>query len=74
MSHVIYMLAAETTLSKLVQALQSGAGSELIFARNGRRASRCPTTSVVGEFCRYGCWNFLQPSCLYAESRAIRVS
>lgn len=40
MSHVINMLDAKTTLSKLVQALESGAESEFIIARNGRPAAR----------------------------------
>ena len=33
MSHVINMLDAKTSLSKLVQALESGAESEFIIAR-----------------------------------------
>lgn len=40
MSHVINMLDAKTSLSKLVQALESGAESEFIIARNGRPAAR----------------------------------
>ena len=40
MSHVINMLDAKTSLSKLLQALESGAESEFIIARNGRPAAR----------------------------------
>jgi len=40
MSQVINMLDAKTSLSKLVQALESGAESEFIIARNGRPAAR----------------------------------
>jgi antitoxin (DNA-binding transcriptional repressor) of toxin-antitoxin stability system len=40
MAHLINMLDAKTSLSKLVQALESGAESEFIIARNGRPAAR----------------------------------
>ena len=40
MSQVINMLDAKASLSKLVQALESGAESEFIIARNGRPAAR----------------------------------
>lgn len=40
MSLVINMLDAKTSLSKLVQALESGAETEFIIARNGRPAAR----------------------------------
>lgn len=40
MSPVINMLDAKTSLSKLVQALESGAESEFIIARSGRPAAR----------------------------------
>ncbi|HYN61741.1 MAG TPA: prevent-host-death protein [Rubrivivax sp.] len=40
MKQVINMLDAKTSLSKLVQALESGAESEFIIARNGRPAAR----------------------------------
>ena len=39
MSRVINMLDAKTTLSKLVQALEGGAESEFIIARNGQARS-----------------------------------
>ncbi|MEO7854128.1 MAG: prevent-host-death protein [Rubrivivax sp.] len=40
MNPVINMLDAKTSLSKLVQALESGAETEFIIARNGRPAAR----------------------------------
>lgn len=40
MSHVVNMLQAKTSLSKLVQALESGAETEIIIARSGRPAAR----------------------------------
>lgn len=40
MNPIINMLDAKTSLSKLVQALESGAASEFIIARNGRPAAR----------------------------------
>ena len=39
-NRVINMLDAKTSLSKLVQALESGAETEFIIARNGRPAAR----------------------------------
>jgi antitoxin (DNA-binding transcriptional repressor) of toxin-antitoxin stability system len=40
MNHMINMLDAKTSLSKLVHALESGAETEFIIARNGRPAAR----------------------------------
>lgn len=40
MSQIINMLDAKTSLSKLVQSLESGAEAEFIIARNGRPAAR----------------------------------
>lgn len=40
MTKVINMLDAKTSLSRLVQALEDGAASEFIIARNGRPAAR----------------------------------
>ncbi len=40
MSEMINMLDAKTSLSRLVQALEDGAASEFIIARNGRPAAR----------------------------------
>jgi antitoxin (DNA-binding transcriptional repressor) of toxin-antitoxin stability system len=40
MSQVVNMLDAKTSLSKLVQALESGVETEYVIARNGRPAAR----------------------------------
>ena len=40
MSQVVNMLDAKTSLSKLVQALESGDETEFVIARNGRPAAR----------------------------------
>jgi antitoxin (DNA-binding transcriptional repressor) of toxin-antitoxin stability system len=40
MAELINMLDAKTSLSRLVQALEDGAASEFIIARNGRPAAR----------------------------------
>ncbi len=37
---VVNMLEAKTTLSKLVEAVESGAESEIVIARNGKPAAR----------------------------------
>ncbi len=41
------MLDAKTSLSKLVQALESGAETEFIIARNGR-----PAAGLLPGWCR----------------------
>lgn len=40
MPQVVNMLDAKTSLSRLVQDLESGAAAEFIIARNGRPAAR----------------------------------
>jgi prevent-host-death family protein len=38
--HVINMLEAKSSLSRLVEAVESGSASEIVIARNGRPAAR----------------------------------
>jgi len=38
--HPVNMLEAKTTLSKLVEAVESGAEKEIIIARNGKPAAK----------------------------------
>ncbi len=38
--HTVNMLEAKTNLSKLVEAVESGAESEIVIARNGKPAAR----------------------------------
>lgn len=40
MSNLVNMLDAKTSLSRLVQDLESGAAKEFVIARNGRPAAR----------------------------------
>lgn len=42
----VNMLTAKTNLSKLVEAVESGAESEVIIARNGRPAARLVPLAV----------------------------
>ena len=46
--HTVNMLEAKTQLSKLVEAVESGAEAEIVIARNGKPAAKLvPVTSVV---------------------------
>jgi antitoxin (DNA-binding transcriptional repressor) of toxin-antitoxin stability system len=45
--HTVNMLEAKSTLSRLVEAIESGNESEIIIARNGRPAAKL--VSVVGH-------------------------
>ena len=51
---VVNMLQAKSTLSRLVEAVESGAEAEIIIARNGRPAARlvplraAPTGNRIG--------------------------
>lgn len=46
--HTVNMLEAKSTLSKLVEAIQSGSEEEVIIARNGRPAARLvPMDEIV---------------------------
>ena len=47
-SPTVNMLEAKSTLSKLVQALESGAVDEFIIARNGRPAARLVRLAAGG--------------------------
>lgn len=46
--HTVNMLEAKSTLSKLVEAIQSGSEEEVVIARNGRPAAKLvPMDDVV---------------------------
>ncbi|MEZ5863323.1 MAG: type II toxin-antitoxin system prevent-host-death family antitoxin [Geminicoccaceae bacterium] len=46
--HTVNMLEAKTQLSKLVEAVESGAEAEIVIARNGKPAAKLvPIASVV---------------------------
>lgn len=48
------MLEAKTTLSKLVDAVESGAEKEIIIARNGKPAARLVPVETVRKPIRLG--------------------
>lgn len=51
---VVNMLEAKTTLSKLVEAVESGAEREIIIARNGKPAARLVPIERVKQTIRFG--------------------
>ena len=50
----VNMLEAKTTLSKLVEAVESGAEKEIIIARNGKPAARLVPIETVRRGVRIG--------------------
>ena len=50
----VNMLEAKTTLSKLVEAVESGAEKEIIIARNGKPAARLVPVEAVRAGVRIG--------------------
>jgi prevent-host-death family protein len=46
---IVNMLEAKTNLSKLVEAVESGAEKEVIIARNGRPAARLVSIATVDK-------------------------
>jgi len=51
---IVNMLEAKSTLSRLVDAVESGAESEIIIARNGRPAARLVAVATVPHGPRIG--------------------
>lgn len=52
--HTVNMLQAKSTLSRLVEAIESGRESEIVIARNGKPAARLVPISTVPEGPRLG--------------------
>jgi len=47
---IVNMLEAKSNLSRLVEAVESGAESEIVIARNGKPAAKLvPVTATVGQ-------------------------
>jgi prevent-host-death family protein len=47
---IVNMLDAKSNLSRLVEAVESGAESEIVIARNGKPAAKLvPVTAPVGQ-------------------------
>ena len=51
---VVNMLEAKTNLSRLVDAIESGAEAEIVIARNGRPAARLVAIRKPGKGPRIG--------------------
>lgn len=50
----VNMLEAKSTLSRLVEAVESGAEKEIIIARNGKPAARLVPVSTPAREIRFG--------------------
>lgn len=50
----VNMLEAKTNLSKLVEAIESGAESEIIIARNGKPAARLTAIEPTKRVIKFG--------------------
>ena len=51
---IVNMLEAKTNLSRLVDAVESGAETEIVIARNGRPAARLVAIRKLGKGPRIG--------------------
>ena len=51
---IVNMLEAKTTLSKLVEAVESGAEAEIIIARNGKPAAKLVALNAAPKKIRLG--------------------
>ena len=70
---VVNMLDAKSTLSRLVDAVESGAESEIIIARNGRPAARLVPLQSTSASRRIGIARgvFVAPADIDAENGTI---
>jgi prevent-host-death family protein len=71
--HVVNMLEAKSQLSRLVEAVESGAETEVIIARNGRPAAKLVaiTGKPVGKRIGVAKGKFTAPDDFDAENEAI---
>jgi prevent-host-death family protein len=51
---IVNMLEAKSTLSRLVEAVESGVETEIIIARNGKPAARLVPIAKPGRAIRFG--------------------
>lgn len=56
---MINMLEAKTSLSRLVEAVESGAETEIIIARNGKPAARLVAIEAPGNGLKIGLFDGL---------------
>ncbi len=70
---IVNMLEAKSTLSRLVEAVESGAESEIIIARNGRPAARLVALKAKPVARRIGVakGKFVAPESIDADDPAI---
>ena len=67
MNRHVNMLEAKTQLSKLVEAVESGAAKEIIIARNGKPAARLVPVEMKPEKRRLGLLDGQFPSMTIEE-------
>ncbi len=72
---VVNMLEAKSTLSRLVEAIETGAETEIIIARNGRPAARLVAIKRPGTGKRIGVakGRFLLPDDIDTENARIEA-
>ncbi len=69
---MVNMLEAKTTLSKLVEAVESGAEKEIIIARNGKPAAKLvPLDAVPARKLRLGLARGKYPPLDYEKFQAL---
>lgn len=69
---VVNMLEAKSNLSRLVEAVESGAETDIVIARNGRPAARLvPLKPATGKRIGVAKGKFKAPDDLDAENEAI---
>jgi len=70
----VNMLEAKTNLSKLVEAVETGAEREVIIARNGRPVARLvPITHEAGQRIGVARGSFVLPDTIDAANPAIEA-
>jgi prevent-host-death family protein len=68
---MVNMLEAKTTLSKLVEAVESGAEEEIIIARNGKPAARLVPIAEPKKQLRLGLARGKYPPLDYEKFQAL---
>ena len=69
----VNMLEAKSSLSRLVEAVESGAETEIIIARNGRPAARLSAITAAPSGPRLGVAKglFIVPETIDADNEAV---
>ena len=71
----VNMLEAKSSLSRLVEAVETGSEAEVVIARNGRPAARlvAVTPAVVGRRIGVARGAFTMPAMIEADAREIEA-